>query len=70
MLKLKKHFMSITLILISLSLGSLQSFGEDFTKPDELVLNSEAVFKSFMADTNMEWFQNSVGNAKGIFILS
>jgi lipid-binding SYLF domain-containing protein len=69
MLKLKKYFMSITLILISLSLGSLQSFGEDFTKPDELVLNSEAVFKSFMADTNMEWFQNNVGKAKGIFIV-
>ena len=69
MLKFKKLFLFITLVLISLGLTSLQTFAEDFTKPDELVLNSEAVFKSFMADTDMEWFQDNVGKAKGIFIV-
>ena len=69
MLKLKKLFLFITLVLISLGLTSLQTFAEDFTKPDELVLNSEAVFKSFMADTDMEWFRDNVGKAKGIFIV-
>lgn len=69
MLKLKELFLFITLVLISLGLTSLQTFAEDFTKPDELVLNSEAVFKSFMADTDMEWFRDNVGKAKGIFIV-
>ena len=69
MIKFKKYLLSITLVILSLSLTSLQTFGEDFSKPDELVLNSEAVFKSFMADTNMEWFQNNVSLAKGIFIV-
>ena len=69
MLKLEKLFLFITFVLISLGLTSLQTFAEDFTKPDELVLNSEAVFKSFMADTDMEWFRDNVGKAKGIFIV-
>lgn len=69
MIKFKKYLLSITLVILSLSLTAFQAFGEDFSKPDELVLNSEAVFKSFMADTNMEWFQNNVSKAKGIFIL-
>jgi len=34
-----------------------------------LVLKSDAVFRSFMADPNMSWFQNNVDQALGIFIL-
>ena len=34
-----------------------------------LVSKSSAVFKSFMADSNMVWFRNNVDNAKAIFIV-
>ena len=51
MLKLKQCAIVLTLTLISLGLVSVQTFAEeDFSKPDELVLKSEAVFKSFKAD--------------------
>ncbi len=70
MLKLKKILLLTTLVFVSLGLTSFQTFAEeDFSKPDELVLQSEAVFKSFMADPNMEWLRNNIGNAKGIFIV-
>jgi len=34
-----------------------------------LVLKSDAVFRSFMVDPNMSWFQKNVDQALGIFIL-
>jgi len=70
MLKYKKYVHVITLVVVSLGFTSVQTFGqEDFSKPDELVLQSEAVFKSFLADPQMEWLHNNVGKAKGIFIV-
>ena len=69
MLKRTKYLVFIIIVLLSLGLTSLQTFGEDFSKPDELVLKSEAVFKSFMVDKDMEWFQNNVSQAKGVFIV-
>ena len=58
------------LIVLSFFLGAPSlSSAQDFNKPDELVLKSEAVFKSFMVDPNMEWFRNNLGEAKGIFIV-
>lgn len=45
------------------------SSAQDFSRPDELVIKSEAVFKSFMVDPNMEWFRNNINNAKGILIV-
>ncbi len=36
---------------------------------ESLVTKSEAVFKSFMADPNMDWFRKNVVNAKGILII-
>ena len=69
MLKPKKYLLFISIVLLSLGLTSLKTFGEDFSKPDELVLKSEAVFKSFMADKNLEWFQNNISRAKGVFIV-
>lgn len=55
----------LTLVLGSVAIGRAQ----DFTKPEELVLKSEAVFKSFMADPGMDWFRQNVKHAKGIFIV-
>jgi len=57
------------LILAAVILTASSATAQDITKPEELVMKSEIVFKSFMADPNMEWFRNNVGNAKGIFIV-
>jgi len=70
MLKVKQQLIIITLVFVSLCLFSIQTFAEeDFSKPDELVLKSEAVYKSFMVDKDMVWLQQNVGKAKGIFIV-
>lgn len=69
MRKQKRHFRFLIVALISLAVTSSGVQAEDFSKPDELVLKGEAVFKSFMADPNMGWFRDNVNNAKGIFIV-
>jgi len=70
MLKLKLYATVFTLTLISLGLFSARTFAqEDFSKPDELVLHSEAVLKSFMADPKLAWMKENIGSAKGIFIV-
>jgi lipid-binding SYLF domain-containing protein len=69
MRKQNKHFQVLIVALVSLVMTAVSAFAEDFSKPDELVLKGEAVFKSFMADPNMEWFRSNVGNAKGVFIV-
>lgn len=56
-------------IFLFLASASLSSAAEDFSKPEELVMKSEVVLKSFMTDPNMEWFRQNVGNAKGILIV-
>ena len=68
--KTKKIVILVTLAFTTLFFTTSQTFAEeDFSKPDELVLQSEAVFKSFKADESMEWFQENVNKAKGIFIV-
>ncbi len=61
----------ITMVVAAAFLGSCCSllYAEDFSKPDELVAKSTAVFKSFMADPEMEWFKNHLDRAKGVFIV-
>ena len=41
----------------------------DFSRPDELVIKSEAVLRSFLADPNMQWLRNNINRAQGIFIV-
>jgi lipid-binding SYLF domain-containing protein len=55
------------LILISLSPLPLQA--QDFNRPQELVLKSEAVLKSFMNDPGMDWFRNNINRARAVFIV-
>ncbi len=58
----------LTLILVlTVGITTLQARG--FDKPEQLVLQSEGVFKSFMNDPNMEWFRKNIDRAKGIFIV-
>jgi lipid-binding SYLF domain-containing protein len=40
-----------------------------YNEPAELVDRGTSVFKGFMVDPNMEWFQRNVNQAKGIFIV-
>lgn len=67
----KKQFLPLFFLtgLLVMTATTAVSRAQDFSRPDELVIKSEAVFKSFMVDPNMEWFRNNVGNAKGIFIV-
>lgn len=70
MMRLKQCMIVFLITLISLGHFAAQTFAqEDFSKPDELVLQSEATFKSFMADPKLEWMKSNVGSAKGIFIV-
>ena len=65
-----KKFMQISIVsLVSILFSVMPSQAQDFTKPDELVLKSEAVFKSFMNDPNMGWFRENIGRAKAVFIV-
>lgn len=50
-------------------LSSLPASAEYYNEPAELVNRGTAVFKGFMVDPNMEWFQRNVNQAKGIFIV-
>lgn len=69
MLKARSYTQLITVYLFLLFISITPGFAADFSQPEELILKSEAVFKSFMVDPNMEWFRDNVGKAKGIFIV-
>jgi lipid-binding SYLF domain-containing protein len=69
MKKENKYCQFLFVSLLSLCMTAASALAQDFAKPDELVLKGEAVFKSFMADPNMGWFRDNVGNAKGVFIV-
>lgn len=58
--------LSVLFLIISVQSGRA---ADEFTRPEELILKSEAVFKSFMVDPNMGWFRDNIGKAKGIFIV-
>jgi lipid-binding SYLF domain-containing protein len=69
MQRLWKSLQIILVLFVTFFFTALFSQAENFSKPDELVMKSEAVFKSFMADPGMEWFRENISNAKGIFIV-
>ncbi len=50
-------------------LFSIPANADYYSEPAELVVRGTAVFKGFMVDPNMEWFQRNVNQAKGIFIV-
>ncbi len=64
-----RHVIAVLCFFLSLTAFSSMAYSNDFSKPQELVGKGTAVFKSFIADPNMEWFRNNVGRAKGIFIV-
>jgi len=56
-------------LLFTSILFSLPASADYYNEPAELVDRSTSVFKGFMVDPNMEWFQRNVNQAKGIFIV-
>lgn len=52
-------------LLFSVAPAAADYYGE----PAELVERSASVYKGFMADPNMEWFQRNVNQARGVFIV-
>lgn len=58
----------ILFLVLSFSLPC-STRANDFTRPDELVIKSEAVLRSFMADPNMQWLRANINRAQGIFIV-
>lgn len=58
-------FLSCILALLANS----QVKADYYNGPSELVDRAASVYKGFMADPNMEWFQRNVGRARGIFIV-
>jgi lipid-binding SYLF domain-containing protein len=48
---------------------STPSTADYYNEPAELVDRGISVYKGFMVDPNMEWFQRNVNQAKGIFIV-
>jgi len=69
-MQLQKNRFSLFIVTLTLIvLTATAARAQDFSKPEELVLKGEAVFKSFMADPNMGWFRDNVSKAKGIFIV-
>ena len=64
------HSVVAGLLFFVLSFSLLSSArANDFTRPDELVIKSEAVLRSFMADPNMQWLRANINRAQGIFIV-
>lgn len=60
---------SMLILLTTLFYFTGSVYAQDYSKPHELVAKGTAVFKSFMNDSNMTWFQQNVTRAKGIFIV-
>ncbi len=40
-----------------------------YSEPADLVTRSAAIYRGFLVDPNMEWFQRNVNRARGIFIV-
>jgi lipid-binding SYLF domain-containing protein len=57
------------ILLLSSSLSFPLARASDFSDVQSLVLKGTAVFKSFMADSNMTWFYNNAHRARAIFIV-
>lgn len=59
----------LVLLSISLALPLTNAKASDSSDAQALVLKGTAVFKSFMADSNMTWFHNNAHRARAIFII-
>jgi SH3 domain-containing YSC84-like protein 1 len=61
--------LAILFILLSSILSHVPTSADTYGEPSALVERSTTVYKGFLTDPNMEWFQRNVGGARGIFIV-
>jgi lipid-binding SYLF domain-containing protein len=59
----------VLLFTVALVLPRHEARASDASEAQALVLKSDAVFRSFMADPNMKWFHKNSHRARGIFIV-
>lgn len=67
MLFLRRTALLLVCLLCLLPVCSAQA--DYYSEPADLVDRATMVYKGFLSDPNMEWFQNNVGRARGIFIV-
>jgi lipid-binding SYLF domain-containing protein len=56
-------------IFLASILFSAPAHADYYNEPSELVERAVSVYKGFLVDRNMEWFQRNVDRARGIFIV-
>ncbi len=59
----------VLLTALAFVVPSSEARASDASEAQALVLKSDAVFRSFMADPNMSWFHKNSHKARGIFIV-
>jgi lipid-binding SYLF domain-containing protein len=65
----KFGFAVVLLLSACLSFSQTNAMASDSSDAQSLVSKSTAVFKSFMADSNMTWFHKNAHRARAIFIV-
>ena len=66
----QRRLVVATLFILLCSVFFLFPANADYYgEPADLVERSTSVYKGFLTDPNMEWFQRNVGRARGIFIV-
>jgi len=65
----RRSTLAALIVTVALLLPLAPARADYYGEPAELVDRATAVYKGFLADPNMEWFQNNVGRARGIFIV-
>ena len=65
----RRPLITVLLLLLCLTLPLAPARADYYSEPADLVERATMVYKGFLADPNMEWFQRNVDRARGIFIV-
>jgi len=63
------NFIITLLTFLATLFCSIPARADYYSEPIDLVERATSVYKSFLVDPNMEWFQRNVNQARGIFIV-
>lgn len=61
--------LAILFFFLSSTFSHVPASADYYGEPAGMVERSTTVYKGFLADPNMEWFQRNVGGARGVFIV-
>jgi SH3 domain-containing YSC84-like protein 1 len=56
-------------VVLALTLTTASAWAVDDREPRDLIDRARMTFNNFVADSNMTWFRDHVGDAKGLFIV-